>query len=163
MGSTPCCFSTNPAVWCVCEALLEPTSPFLSFLAAFSGPYGHQSGTMSLVPGVVYGTTPPPAAHTAVPVGHLWNASKGWMGGEKVVLSRRCLSSVVGNVRHCNSRRVANPTISCGNCGKRSGLFQQGSSSHSNAGKPACAMQAGIPHYGPSDFHPFRNKPAPGV
>jgi hypothetical protein len=37
---------------------------------------------MSLVPGVVYGTTPPPAAHTAVPVGHLWNASKGWWGGK---------------------------------------------------------------------------------
>ena len=83
MGSTPCCFSTNPAVWCVCEAPLEPTSPFLSFLATFSGPYGHQSGTISLVPGVVYRATPPPAAHTAVPVGHLWNASKGWRGGEK--------------------------------------------------------------------------------
>jgi hypothetical protein len=70
----------------VCEALLEPnlflSQPLLSFLAEFSGPYGHQSGTMSLVPGVVYGTTPPPAAHTAVPVGHLWNASKGWKGGK---------------------------------------------------------------------------------
>ena len=31
------------------------TSPFLSFWRHFSGPYGHQSGTMSLVPGVVYG------------------------------------------------------------------------------------------------------------
>ena len=44
---------------CVCEALLEPnlflSQPVLLFLAAFSGPYGHQSGTMSLVPGVVYG------------------------------------------------------------------------------------------------------------
>ena len=43
----------------MCEALLEPnlflSQPLLSFLAAFSGPYGHQSGTMSLVPGVVYG------------------------------------------------------------------------------------------------------------
>ena len=43
----------------MCEALLEPnlflSQPVLSFLAAFSGPYGHQSGTMSLVPGVVYG------------------------------------------------------------------------------------------------------------
>ena len=26
---------------------------------------------------------PPPAAPTAVPVGHLWNASKGWRGGKK--------------------------------------------------------------------------------
>ena len=32
---------------------------------------------------------PPPAAHTAVPVGHLWNASTGWNGG-KVVLSPNC-------------------------------------------------------------------------
>ena len=63
----------------MCEALLEPTSLSLSlaFLAEFSGPYGHQSGTISLVPGVVYR-----AAHTAVPVGHLWNASKGWRGGK---------------------------------------------------------------------------------
>ena len=69
---------------CVCEAPLEPnlflSQPVLSFLAAFSGPYGHQSGTMSLVPGVVYGAIPHPAAYTAVPFGHLWNTSTGWRG-----------------------------------------------------------------------------------
>ena len=95
MASVLCCFLglKSNRRQCVCEALLEPnlflSQPVLSFLAAFLWSLRAPIGNYIASSRRGLWDYPPPAAHTAVPIGHLWNASTSWKE-QKVVLSPNC-------------------------------------------------------------------------
>ena len=153
----------------MCEALLEPTSSLLSFggilwslrvpIVCYSLAQGGSTGLPPLQPRI--------PQCPSVTCGMRLKAR----GGEKVTLegpvtqpSRQLTPpgplSTPGPLQW--PRPTGTSRISCGNSGKRSDFSNRtNTSSHSNAGKPSCAMQVAFPITGPW-VPPFR-KNLPGA